>query len=423
MPKWVAWTDTEVERLVAMRAAGKSVSACADVLGRSFGSVKCKLQNMADRPATPTRTKTDDTFHHETKGDTATIASVSERIRTPADALAFAEIDADVWMIDRQVVNSWEVAAKTPDGFETRTLWQVKLWLKRRAAKFLTDALESLIARTASHKPAIPTTPKKTAGPYLVELSLFDVHFGKLAWAGDDFNVVKAESVFADAVNVLLDRVSAWDVSRILIPVGNDFYNVDNWQGTTGKGTPQDNDGPFARVFEAGCMAMVNAIDRCLAVAPVDLLWVPGNHDPSTSFYLVRWLDAWYRHADAVTVDRDHRPRKYVQHGCCLLGFTHGNEEAHRDLPAIMAAEVPDLWAATTWREIHLGHFHRARQTIHRTTDEFGGVRVRVLPSLSGIDSWHFGKGYVQNKRAAEAYLWHADEGYAGHVSANVQET
>jgi len=221
---------------------------------------------------------------------------------------------------------------------------------------------------------------------------------------------------------VLLDRVAGWDVSRILVPVGNDFFNVDNWAGTTARGTPQDSDGPFARVFEAGCAAMVAAVERCLAVAPVDLLWIPGNHDPSTSFYLTRFLDAWFRASGDVTVDRDHRPRKYIRHGCCLLGFTHGDQENHRDLPAIMAAEVPDLWAATTWREIHLGHYHRARQTVHRTTDEFGGVRVRVLPSLSGTDSWHYRKGYVSNKRAAECYLWHESEGYAGHLSANVQE-
>ena len=412
------WTDTDVDELRRLRASGMSMQECADAMGRSYGSIKNKLQNDQIYAA---KGNTEERFEHAVAGNGATITSVSERIRTPADALAYAEIDDDVWLIDRQVVNSWEVAAKVGDDLETRTLWQVKLWLKRRAAKHVTDALDAMFARMSEHVPAVPKAPRP-AGPYLAELSLFDVHFGKLAYDGTSFDVATAERIFADAVGALLDRVTNWDVSRILVPVGNDFFNVDNWSGTTAKGTPQDSDGPFSRVFESGCAAMVAAVERCLAVAPVALLWVPGTHDPSTSFYLVRFLDAWFRSSDDVTVDRDHRPRKYVRHGCNLLGFTHGDQEAHRDLPAIMAAEVPALWAATTWREIHLGHFHRARQTVHRTTDETGGVRVRVLPSLSGTDSWHFQKGYVANKRAAECYLWHEFDGYAGHVSTNVQE-
>ena len=52
---------------------------------------------------------------------------------------------------------------------------------------------------------------------------------------------------------------------------------------------------------------------------------------------------------------------------------------------------------------------------MHNIEDTYGGVTVSVLPSLSGTDSWHYKKGYVKNNRAAEAYLWHHDDGYAGH--------
>ena len=415
---WQAWTSEELDNLKKWRAAGVSFRECAEKLGRSYGSVKNKCQH--DGLAAPSTRKTDERFEHETRGDAAVITSVSDRIKTPADALAYAEIDAAVWEIDRQVVNAWESAAKTADGIETRTLWQVKVWLKRRVAAHVSDALDRLFERGASWKPAKPK-PQKAGGPYLVELSLFDAHFGKLAYDGKSYDTKTAERVFSAAVGELLDRLAGWKVASVLIPVGNDFFNVDNWKGETARGTRVDNDGPFAAVFESGCLAMVAAIDRCLQRAPVELLWVPGNHDPSTSWYMMRFLQAWYRSSKAVTVDQDMRPRKYRRHGCCLLGFTHGDQEAHRDLPTIMAAEVPEMWAASAWREIHLGHFHRAKQTVHKTTDEFGGVRVRVLPSLSGTDRWHYAKGYVGAKRAAEAYLWHATDGYAGHVSANVQ--
>ena len=137
---------------------------------------------------------------------------------------------------------------------------------------------------------------------------------------------------------------------------------------------------------------------------------------------LMRVLDAWYKNNKAVEVDTDPKPRKYIHYGVNLIGFTHGNEEQHRDLPASMAGEVPHEWANSSWREIHTGHFHRAKQIVVKHTDEFGGVRVRTLPSLSGTDSWHYQKGYVNNRRAAEAYLWNKSDGYAGHLSANIKK-
>ncbi len=54
--------------------------------------------------------------------------------------------------------------------------------------------------------------------------------------------------------------------------------------------------------------------------------------------------------------------------------------------------------------------------------DERFGTIIRILPSLSGTDSWHHEKGYVGNTRAAQAYAWGRDTGYKGHFQVNVNE-
>ena len=422
MPRGIPWTEPEVVILLKMRSNGASRRDIAEKLGRSYVSVANKVQSLGGAKTKPPDPKKDAKFEHTTSGDKASIVSVSDRIRTPGDALAYAEIDPEVWAIERQTVNSWEAAAKTPDGLETITLWQIKLQLKRMAPKYLTDGLDTIFKKMESHSPVSPTPTKKSkTNPHMLEVSLFDSHFGKLCWnTGENFDSKKASKLYLDAVHDLLEKTSAWNIESILYPVGNDFFHVDSWKNATTKGTLVDVDAPFQQVFEVGTAAVINAIDRCLKTAPVKLLWVPGNHDMSTSWYLMRVLAAWYKGNKDVEIDADNRPRKYIHYGVNLIGFTHGNEEQHRDLPAIMAGEVPHEWANSSWREIHTGHFHRAKQIVVKHTDEFGGVRVRTLPSLSGTDAWHYLKGYVNNQRAAEAYLWNKKDGYAGHLSANI---
>ena len=416
------WTAVEIEEIRELQKEGLTRRAIAEKLGRSYNSVTNKIQSLGGKHDNLPEDNSREKFTHTVKDDTADIVSVSKKIRTPAQAIEAAQIDLSIWDIDRTTVNSWEAMGKTDDGLQTITLWQIKIQLKRKAPEFITGALDNLFERIKSHQPAVPVSKKKPkADPHLLELSLFDAHFGKLCWfPGSEYDTKKAEKLYLNAIDTLIKKTSNWNIEKIVLPVGQDFFHVDNWNNTTARGTVMEVDAPFQLVFEVGCMAIVHAIDRCLKVAPVEILWVPGNHDISTSWYLLKFLAAWYRDAKNVKVDTSVLARKYLHYGTNLIGFTHGNMEAHRDLPGIMAGEKPIEWSKTTWREFHLGHYHRAKQIMFTGVDEFAGVRLRVLPSLSGTDAWHYQKGYVNNKRAAEGYLWSKEGGYAGHFSANV---
>ena len=307
------WTRTEIEELKDLRAQGLTRRQIADSLGRSYNSVTNRIQSLGGQQEAPQKNDgpADQKFTHVTKGDQSNIISISEKIRTPAQALESAQIDLDVWEVERTTVNSWEAMAKTDEGLETITLWQIKVQLKRKAPRFVLESLDKLFDRARKHKPDIPV-PKKSpkADPHLLELSLFDAHFGKLCWhPGSEYDTKKAEKLYLDAVDTLIEKTSGWNIEKILLPVGQDFFHVDNWNNTTARGTAMEVDSPFQLVFGIGCMAIVHAIDRCLKVAPVEVIWVPGNHDISTSWYLVRFLSAWYRDSKDVTVDTLMMPR------------------------------------------------------------------------------------------------------------------
>lgn len=374
-----------------------------------------------------------------TREGTATgevLTAVSTTIRTLDDALVAGNVDLDLWEVERYVINKWDMAAKTRSyeaGHKDRQseltvteLWQVKVWLKRKISKHITDAAEALIERMKEHAPIYPqyegVTLEEIDDPHMLELSMPDIHVGKLAWSaetGSNYDLKIAIQDVKLAARKLLNSAHGYNIEKILIPVGNDYYQMNNAQGTTAKGTPVDCDGRMAKIFDAGCMLMVEIIDMCMEIAPVEVIWVPGNHDPDTSRFMARFLEAWYHNTKRVTVDATPPSRKAILYGPTLIGFTHGDKEPHRDLPAIMAGQWPDLWAKAKFRHWHLGHLHKKKELHSKIGDTYAaGVEIRHLPSLSGTDAWHTEQGYSAN-RAAEAYLYSATRGPVGYFTVN----
>lgn len=432
------WTEAEEANLRQMCAAGKTIDEMGATIGRGRNSVNSKCRQLGLSPVNfydkargevaAQEAQQEWSVEERDGGNTCEIASKSHDVQTVEDALRKANVDTAVWMVDRFVVNSWEVAAKVKDDsgerFETRPLWQVKVWLKRKVAKVQEDVAHALIERMKKHSPKYET-PKylkvKARPTCALEISLFDAHFGKLAWhreTGEDYDLRIAEEVYRNAVKDLLNHTSGYNVDRIIYPIGSDFFHINNAANTTKAGTPQDVDGRLAKVYLAGCMAVVNAIDHCVQVAPVEGIWTGGNHDMETSWFMAQYLQAWYRNTKNVTIDAEPKTRKYRELGVNLLGFVHGDKERLQNLPTLMASEVPQAWARSKHREFHVGHKHKAHEIQTVTVDGNGPIRVRTLPSLSATDKWHYEQGYVGGLRAAEAYLWDYKDGYVGHFSA-----
>lgn len=395
----------------------------ATALGVSRDRVREVGTKTEKRPATPAPAAPSEGTIFEAKGQTATL--IVKGVRTVKDALEKGEVDTAVWEVERFLVNSWEVAMKNAEGKPVVTsLWQVKVWLQRKVSQAVEKAASGLWDRMRADAPRIPkVTYRRPKDPHLLEISPVDAHFGKLAWrreTGEDYDLSIAEKRFSAVFETLLDRSRHWDIEKVLIPLGNDFLHIDTPLNTTGHGTPQDVDGRYPKLIETASMAMVRAIERCRQVAPVELLWVPGNHDPRTSWHVAQFIWAWFRNTNGVTVDHDSCARKYFAYGPTLLGFTHGDSENHRDLPSIMAGERPKDWAGAKFREWHLGHFHKQKQTHYAAGDTYNPVVVRVLPSISGCDQWHYKKGYVKGNKGAEAFLYSKKEGMVASFFASI---
>ncbi len=429
------WTNEETEKLTSMYRAGATCGRIATELGRGQGSVDNKLCNLGIRGTRSQPAQSDEPAcvnqkSVSEKGNSSEIVwTTSTPVRTTEDALAKAEVNTSVWEVDRCVINSWEVGAKNDTGSMTKTpLWQVKLWLKRKKGwaphEFAAEVVSQLKRPTRARK-----KPRPASSGLLAEIAIMDHHFGKLAWepeVGGNYDVKIARDRYNAAADVLLADAASRNPARILLPLGNDFYHVDKGNNTTTAGTPQDCDGRWQKAYTHGLRCVRDLIDNALEIAPVDIIIVPGNHDKERAFTLGVMIAALYEQDARVQIDFSPNLKKRVVFGQNLLGFFHGHASPKRrieQLPNEMAGLWKQEYAATTWREWHLGHLHSESEDVwrFRASESTGDMIVRRIPSLCGTDAWHYESGY-RSPGAAEAHYYDFQHGRQGYRTVTQSE-
>lgn len=255
----------------------------------------------------------------------------------------------------------------------------------------------------------------------LLELAMFDLHIGKLAWeeeVGEDYNIDLAVRRYKDAIRGLLSNIDVNNLDRILLPIGNDMINVDNKKHTTFNGTPQDCDSRFVKMVRVAKELLIDTIDDLALLAPVDVVIIHGNHDTHTMFCLGEILSAYYHNSPLVTINNNPTQRKYYSYGTTAIQFTHGNEERHSDLGLIFATEKPHMWGLSKHRFCQLGHFHKNKKISYTSVEDQTGFTIQILPSLSGSDAWHNSKGYIARKQA-KAFLFSKENGLIAEYTYN----
>jgi hypothetical protein len=237
--------------------------------------------------------------------------------------------------------------------------------------------------------------------------------------SGTDSDLKIQTRLVIETLDKLLSYAKGFPVERILLPIGNDYFNTDNKSDTTTAGTPQQEDTRWKKTYRAGRILAVTMIEMCSQIAPVDVLIVSGNHDEQKIFYMGDALWCWFHDNPNVTVNNSAKNRKYYAFGNSLIGFTHGEKEKTNKLSNLMAGEAPKLWVKSKYREWHMGHLHHKEDMWFRTHEE-DGVTVRLLRSLSPADAWHYDKGLNTAIRASEGFLWSRKNGLVAQFTASV---
>lgn len=352
------------------------------------------------------------------------ISAPKSRIKTLEELIKVCEIDTSVWECYEFTANKWDGIPPTgtiEDFFQIKARFKRKSGLSEESAK---AAIVDFIKEHSTHNKNF-VHKGQTHDACLMIPSFYDIHFDKLVWeeeSGHNYDSKIAQRIIDWASSSIIEKSSGYKIDRILLPLGNDFFNTDTIGNTTTSGTPQDVDSKWQKSFRKGLACLITMIDRFNSIAPVDVVIVPGNHDRQKSFYLGEAISAWYNKSKSVRVHNNPGKRTYYQWGTMLFGFTHGDRIKLQDLPIIMATEVPQYWAQSEFREWHIGHFHHKKEIKFFPLTEEKGVRIRMMPSLTGTDAWHHNSGYVGAIRAAESYIYSPENGFEAQFSTNITE-
>lgn len=250
-----------------------------------------------------------------------------------------------------------------------------------------------------------------------VEVSVCDVHINRLTLTPSTLEN-RVEEYLSVIDNLILAFTGAYNVDTIIFPIGNDFFNSDNYHETTTNGTPQRNSAPYDAAYEAGFDALVAAIIKLKSVCnKLHVILVQGNHDKTTDYYLAHGLEIYFKKYDNISFDREASNLKSVVLGNTFIGYHHGNTKIE-ELPLIFATspEYSKSFGLSKYREVHTADKH------HYMVKEIkgSGVRIQQIPSLAGPDRWSNDNNYINNIRAGLALVYHPEKGKIAEIEERI---
>jgi hypothetical protein len=332
--------------------------------------------------------------------------------KSPDEVMILHGYDPLKWDLKNADNKAWNGASKEQG---TYTLYSSSIKVAPSECNISFKFIEEMFRKLKV--PHIEDIEYTNVGQKLLEIPMMDVHYGKLAWdkeSGQDYDLMIADYIYKNTIRDFISRIDKNQIERIIFPIGQDFFNSDDDKGKTNKGTSQDMDSRWEKIFDKGFHLVFWAIEQLKQIAPVEVCYIPGNHDLTTSYYLVYCLSRQYHDSKCVNVDISPKPRKYYEYGNCMIGYSHG-EEPKKNLYELMQSEAPEIWGRTKYREFHLGHLHSLR------LEEHLGFALRRISAITRPDAWHSREGYIGALQQAQAFIWDKEKGLEQIINSIVE--
>ena len=243
----------------------------------------------------------------------------------------------------------------------------------------------------------------------LMEIPAIELHLGKMAWRGDtgqDYDKEIATKRFYNILEEITHIQEQENCDTAFITIGNDFFNSDTVNATTTKGTPQQNDLRWKKMFLLGLKLYTEFLETLRSrFNKIDVRLCSGNHDKMSSFYLYLALQQYFRSDDKINFSDNYKDYQCYQFGKCAIFFGHGDSNLKRITKSI-PAEFYKEWGSSVFRELHLGHLHK-----EVTVDDESGMITRRIGSPTGTDQWHYEERFIGATQKHQVFIWDKEKG------------
>lgn len=355
----------------------------------------------------------DKVVDYENNSSTSTVILPVKNNYTEEDLLKAHGYDSLLWKIIKHQSSKWNSGSNI--------LMASKIFVKQR--NILEGSPKNIIDKInqSLKLPRIDFTDIKRVSDNkkLLVIPISDLHYGLLSeynTSGNEYNMKIAERRVKEYVRTTVENINKESISTVLISFGNDYFNCDNVQGTTNRGTPQDNEASYTTIFDKGVNLGISLIDYLLQTfdkhVNINIIGVQGNHDLQSSHAMSLALYYNYKNNDRVNVDTysDEKSRYYYRFGENLIGF--GHETKIKECHLIMSSECKD-WSIYKYRTMFLGHLHKEEVL------DTGALVVRRLPILSGRSKWSETQGYDSHPRA-QSFVFDRNKGLVNIINVEI---
>lgn len=251
----------------------------------------------------------------------------------------------------------------------------------------------------------------KSASKSCLLLSLCDFHLDKLQI--DLVPIEERLKAYNETIDTLLAKsYSCHNLEEIVFVIGNDYFQSDTVQSKTVKETKVPESMTWDKAYEIGYKLLSETIHKLSQYCnKLKVVHIPGNHSESKEYYLAHALEVLFKSNKNITFDRTADKYKCHVYGQTAMFMSHGDTIQDK-LPLMFAQSFRKEWGLTKYHEIILGdRHHNYEKTLRTSQGESQGVRMRILPALTGTDKWHYDNLYTNAIQAGIALIYDKEKG------------
>lgn len=393
---WVKDHQSKVKRLLELHSEGYNFKEIAQIMSKEFksffteSSVKHKFyrernnpENTYEKPFKENIVHKNGMIEHD-----KLVQLTEEEAKNPNRVMELCGYDPNEWEVVKCEVGFWTYRDKdTPDGKVSRTC---RLIVKPKNKVFTDEQIIELMTKNTTPI-KLDSVKYKIKDKRMLGIELMDMHFGINTL--DDY-----KDTLARLTHHLEKRV--WE--KVVITFGSDLMHVDNLKNTTANGTRIQDVDVVQMIEDVKSFYEYLVTKASKQANQVEVIYIKGNHDETTSGMLIHWLDARFREVDNVEVDTTIQEVKVYAWEQIFVALTHGDKGGKRTKNTL-ATNYPLEWARAKIREFHKGHEHH-----EQVKDEFG-ITERTLPTGAKVDQFHKDNSYDSAHRRFQIFEYSGD--------------